>query len=107
MGEVEERKVNAMSTKEGVMVVNCWDSAESKRMKGWTEKNESPFLKSLLCVMLEARGEIMLCERSQFVRSFECPCEFAVEPVEFVRLEKGTLAGSWPCSASSSSPESS
>ena len=27
-----------MSTKEGVMVVNCWDSAESKRIKEWTEK---------------------------------------------------------------------
>ena len=57
MGEVEERKVNAMSTKEGVMIMNGWDSAQSKGMKGWAEKAESPFLRSLLCVMLVARGK--------------------------------------------------
>ena len=35
---MEERKVKTMSTKEGIMIMNGKDSAQSKGMKGWAEK---------------------------------------------------------------------
>ena len=62
-------------------------------------KTESPFLKSLLCVMLVARGKECLVGAISFERSFECRWELAVALVEVVGLETGTLAGSRPCSA--------
>ena len=56
-----------MSTKEGGMVVNCWDSAESKRIKKWTEKNESSCLKSF--VVRDVGGQR---RNNAFVRASQC-----------------------------------
>ena len=93
MGEAEERKVNAMSTKEGVMIMNGWDSAESKRVKGWAEKNRKSIPEKFGVRDVGGQRKRMPCGSNQFERGFECRCELAVALVEVVGLETGTLAG--------------